>query len=68
MTKSNDIINFTLRLSKEKNKSIKELSEKIGVSQNSLILLFLELGIESYKEIILCNQQEFRRFFSENQK
>lgn len=59
---------FTLRLSDEQNESIKELSEKIGISQNALILLFIDLGKESYKNIILHNQEEFYHFLSQIQK
>ena len=59
---------FTLRIPSEKNKSIKELSDSIGISQNSLILLFIDFGLKGFKEITHQQRQEFHRWLSQNQK
>lgn len=59
---------FTLRIPPELNKSIKEFSSKIGISQNSLILLFINIGIKSYSDIILHQREEFLHFLSQIQK
>lgn len=59
---------FTLRIPTEKNKSIRELSESIGMSQNSLILLFIECGIRCVTEIPHHQVKEFHRWLSGSQK
>ena len=59
---------FTLRIPEEKNKSIKKLSMDIGISQNNLILLFIDLGLKSVSDIIVRQKEEFLRLFSQNQK
>lgn len=59
---------FTLRLPSEKNKSIRELANNIGISQNSLILLFISCGLQSFREIIPHQAKEFYRWLSQNQK
>lgn len=41
-----EVDNFTLRIPIEINKSIKELSKEIDISQNSLILFFINIGIK----------------------
>jgi DNA-binding MurR/RpiR family transcriptional regulator len=61
-------ITFTLRLSPQMNQDIKELAQEMGVSQNSLIRTFIDLGMKSYREIILQQKAEFLRFLSQIQK
>lgn len=59
---------FTLRIPTEKNKSIKELADTIGTSQNSLILLFIDFGLKSFAEIIPYQVKEFYHWISQNQQ
>lgn len=59
---------FTLRIPKDINARIKVLSEEIGISQNALILTFVNLGIRSYESIILHQQEEFRHFLLQSQQ
>lgn len=63
-----DVDNFTLRIPVEINKSIKELSKEIDISQNSLILFFINIGIKSYQDCINHQKEEFRHFVAHNQK
>lgn len=59
---------FTLRIPTETNKSIKKLSQKTGLSQNSLILLFIDMGMKSYSDLINHQKEEFCRFVSHNRR
>ena len=59
---------FTLRLPTEKNKSIRKLADDIGISQNSLILLFVDYGLKSFDEAIPHQLNEFYHWLSQNQK
>jgi len=56
---------FTLRMSGDKSQALKSLSSRLGISQNALILAFIQVGIESYSNIIALNQEEFHRFLSQ---
>jgi len=56
---------FTLRIPEDKSERLKALSKEIGMSQNSLILAFIQIGLDSYEEAISLNQAEFRRFLSQ---
>lgn len=59
---------FTLRIPTETNKSIREMSEITGISQNSLILLFIDCGMQCFTKIPRHQVEEFRRWLSQNQK
>ena len=58
---------FTLRISTEQNERIKELSKKVGASQNSLILQFIECGLNMFDRVS-PDEEEFRHFLSQKQK
>lgn len=59
---------FTLRIPSETNQKIKTLSNEIGLSQNALILFFINAGIKGYEQFILHQREEFRHFLLQNQK
>jgi len=52
-------------MSGDKSQALKSLSSRLGISQNALILAFIQVGIESYSNIIALNQEEFHRFLSQ---
>ena len=56
---------FTLRIPDDKNERIGEMAQKLGLSQNALIIALTEIGLDSYEKIIDSNRQEFLRFLAQ---
>ena len=56
---------FTLRIPDEKSERLEQMAEKLSTSQNSLILSFMEIGLDSYETLIEQNRQEFLHFLSQ---
>ncbi len=49
MEERKNIINTSLRLTEERNNYIKEKANEIGISQNALINVLIDLGIKFYE-------------------
>lgn len=59
---------FTLRIAQKENEEIKRLAKSLGMSQNALILLSVNLFKRSYADIISQNQSEFLLFLARKQQ
>lgn len=59
---------FTLRIPTSINIRIKELANEIGISQNDLILLFINLGMSGYKEFTLHQKEQLAHVLIQNLK
>ena len=51
-------ITTTLRIPKEKNVYLRQKADEIGVSQNSLILMLLDIGIRAYELLSYSPSEE----------
>ena len=58
-------ITFTLRMSQEQSEALNQIADELNASKNQIANSAIKLFIDSYKDIILHNQEEFRRFLAQ---